>query len=159
MSQPLMVLNTPVVSAASGSAGALIGAPVYWPLASVPKGYLPMIGQAFDKAAYPELAKVYPSGVLPDSRDDYFRVAGDGVEPLTRQAQSVQPLGFASDPHAHSYGAVNFGEYVGNGSHKPVGVNAGGRATNSVTVTGRITGTGAETRPRSLLWNCITRAE
>ncbi|MEJ1619782.1 phage tail protein, partial [Escherichia coli] len=45
-----------------------VGAPVAWPSDSVPAGYAVMQGQTFDKAAYPLLAVVYPSGVIPDMR-------------------------------------------------------------------------------------------
>lgn len=162
-----MVLNSPkvTVSGDSSGGGSLIGAPIYWPLASCPKGHLPMSGQAFDPIAYPELALVYPDGFLPDSRDDYFRVAGEGQEPLTRQEQSVQPLGFEGVPlpvHRHQ---IKFSTYTtGEGdSRYGGGANRGGtKYTENVsagTPDGIITGTGEETRPRSLLWNCITRAE
>lgn len=136
-----------------------IGVPIYWPSTSVPNGYLPMHGQAFDKSVYTELAIVYPSGVLPDSRNDYFRVAPNGVAPLSRQSQSVQPLGFVSDPHAHGTNATAYGS-IYNGYERTSGYPEYRAAASvySATVTGRITGTGSETRPRSLLWNCITRA-
>ncbi|EFJ7469130.1 phage tail protein [Escherichia coli] len=45
-----------------------VGAPVAWPSDSIPAGYAVMQGQTFDKAAYPLLAVVYPSGVIPDMR-------------------------------------------------------------------------------------------
>ncbi|VFS60695.1 Phage Tail Collar Domain [Leminorella grimontii] len=45
-----------------------VGAPIPWPSDTIPEGYAAMVGQAFDKALYPQLAKAYPSGVLPDMR-------------------------------------------------------------------------------------------
>lgn len=51
----------------------LIGIPFPYPLAAVPDGCLAMNGQAFSKTVYPELAKKYPSGVLPDLRGEFIR--------------------------------------------------------------------------------------
>ncbi|SQI42313.1 Phage tail fibre repeat [Leminorella richardii] len=45
-----------------------VGAPIPWPSDIIPEGYAAMVGQAFDKALYPQLAKAYPSGVIPDMR-------------------------------------------------------------------------------------------
>ncbi|WP_165370660.1 tail fiber protein [Aliivibrio finisterrensis] len=163
-----MVLNSPkvTVSGDSSGGGSLIGAPIYWPLPSCPKGYLPMIGQAFDKVAYPELALVYPDGFLPDSREDYFRIASEGQEPLTRQEQSVQPLGFVGDDLGDHYHPIQYNAAASHGGSRLAGYtnvtssySKSTGAASAGTPTGVITGTDVETRPRSLLWNCITRAE
>ncbi|ECA4739313.1 phage tail protein [Salmonella enterica subsp. enterica serovar Lerum] len=46
-----------------------VGAPIAWPSDVLPDGgYAFMYGQAFDKSAYPLLARAYPSGVIPDMR-------------------------------------------------------------------------------------------
>lgn len=45
-----------------------VGAPIPWPSDTIPAGYTIMQGQTFDRAAYPLLAKAYPSGVIPDLR-------------------------------------------------------------------------------------------
>ena len=78
-----------------------IGVAKAFPTTEIPDGYLPMEGQEFDTNQYPKLAKVYPTGKLPDlrgmfirgsngelsvgdnSRDDYRR------EPLTFQAGTL----------------------------------------------------------------------
>lgn len=44
------------------------GIPFAWPGATAPTGFMLMLGQSFDKTAYPRLAVAYPSGVLPDMR-------------------------------------------------------------------------------------------
>jgi len=54
------------------------GIPHPWPSTSIPKGYLKCNGAAFDKIKYPELAKAYPSGVLPDLRGEFIRGWDDG---------------------------------------------------------------------------------
>jgi len=53
-------------------------APIPCPMATVPEGYLKCNGAAFDKTKYPELAKGYPSGVLPDLRGEFIRGWDDG---------------------------------------------------------------------------------
>jgi hypothetical protein len=51
-----------------GGGGSPIGVPMPWPTDTPPEGHALMQGQTFDKAANPELAKAYHSGVLPDMR-------------------------------------------------------------------------------------------
>ncbi|MTC68034.1 histidine kinase [Providencia stuartii] len=61
----------------SGSSSELsdypVGAPIPWPQATAPTGYLICNGQAFNKTTYPLLAKAYPSGKLPDLRGEFIR--------------------------------------------------------------------------------------
>ncbi|HCT0246953.1 prophage tail fiber N-terminal domain-containing protein [Salmonella enterica] len=46
-----------------------VGAAIAWPSDVLPDGgYAFMYGQAFDKSAYPLLARAYPSGIIPDMR-------------------------------------------------------------------------------------------
>ncbi|EEM6635463.1 hypothetical protein CBJ32_19395 [Salmonella enterica subsp. enterica serovar Give] len=46
------------------------GAPIAWPSDVLPDDdYAFMVGQLFDKSAYPQLARAYPSGVIPDMRN------------------------------------------------------------------------------------------
>lgn len=49
-----------------------------WPLATPPEGWLKYNGAAFDKAKFPKLAAVYPSGNLPDLRGEFIRGWDDG---------------------------------------------------------------------------------
>lgn len=44
------------------------GVPIPWPSDTPPVGYAFMVGQTFDKARYPLLAKAYPDGRIPDMR-------------------------------------------------------------------------------------------
>ncbi|WP_445373566.1 phage tail protein [Photorhabdus tasmaniensis] len=55
-----------------------IGVPLPWPTATPPEGWLQCNGVAFDKVKYPELAKAYPSGNLPDLRGEFIRGWDDG---------------------------------------------------------------------------------
>ncbi len=50
-----------------------IGIPFPYSLIQVPENWLAFHGQAFNKSAYPELAKKYPSGRLPDLRGEFIR--------------------------------------------------------------------------------------
>lgn len=51
----------------------LVGIPFPYPLSAVPNGCLAFNGQAFSTSTYPELAKKYPSGRLPDLRGEFIR--------------------------------------------------------------------------------------
>lgn len=59
-----------------------VGAPIPWPTAVPPSGFLAMTGQSFDPVTYPLLAAAYPSGVLPDLRAMTVRGldAGKGID-------------------------------------------------------------------------------
>lgn len=60
-----------------------VGAPIPWPTAVPPSGFLALNGQTFSLSAYPKLALAYPSGVLPDLRGEFIRGwdSGRGVDP------------------------------------------------------------------------------
>ncbi|WP_231216406.1 phage tail protein [Salmonella enterica] len=45
-----------------------VGSPVPWPSNTAPVGWLICRGQSFNTALYPQLAKAYPRGRLPDLR-------------------------------------------------------------------------------------------
>lgn len=49
------------------------GCPIPYPGPIAPDGYLLLAGRAFSKTLYPQLAKLYPDGVLPDMRGMYVR--------------------------------------------------------------------------------------
>ncbi|MGJ7972581.1 phage tail-collar fiber domain-containing protein [Providencia hangzhouensis] len=57
-----------------------IGAGIEWdsPHIKPPSNFMAKEGQSFDKAANPELAKVYPDGKLPDRRGRFPRVLDNG---------------------------------------------------------------------------------
>ncbi|BDY70122.1 hypothetical protein MUTS8_34830 [Escherichia coli] len=55
-----------------------VGVPVPWPSATPPTGWLKCNGAAFSAEEYPELAKAYPSGKLPDLRGEFIRGWDDG---------------------------------------------------------------------------------
>lgn len=67
-SKPSGAVDGKLSNIGGGGGGAPIGVPMPWPTDTPPEGHALMQGQTFDKAANPELAKAYPSGVLPDMR-------------------------------------------------------------------------------------------
>ena len=50
-----------------------VGAPIPWPTAVPPAGFLAMTGQSFSAVAFPKLALAYPDLVLPDMRSGFIR--------------------------------------------------------------------------------------
>lgn len=91
----------------------LIGIPLPYPLAEVPAGYLAFNGQSFSKTLYPELAKKYPSGRLPDLRGEFIRgwdngrgvdngrgllaVQGDAIRNITGRLEFKAPGDVSGD--------------------------------------------------------------
>ncbi|HEC5216101.1 TPA: phage tail protein [Escherichia coli] len=55
-----------------------VGVPLPFPSATPPTGWLKCNGALFDKAKYPGLAAVFPSGNLPDLRGEFIRGWDDG---------------------------------------------------------------------------------
>lgn len=55
-----------------------VGVPLPYPGATPPAGFLKYNGATFDKAKYPELAKLFPSGYLLDLRGEFIRGWDDG---------------------------------------------------------------------------------
>ncbi|WP_279203814.1 phage tail protein [Obesumbacterium proteus] len=78
-----------------------VGAPIPWPSNTLPAGgYAFMVGQAFDKKAYPLLASAYPSGVIPDMRGQTIKGVALGRELLSYEADGIKY-------HDHSASASN----------------------------------------------------
>lgn len=59
------------------------GTPLPWPGDTAPPGWLLVQGQAFDTTRFVKLAKIYPSGVLPDLRKRVIKGAYAGRAPLS----------------------------------------------------------------------------
>lgn len=60
-----------------------VGVPMLWAGDVAPPGHTLVIGQAFNKVAYPQLATAYPSGVLPDMRGRTILGTPAGRAPLS----------------------------------------------------------------------------
>lgn len=82
-----------------------VGVPLPWPTDTPPSGYIVMQGQEFDKAAYPQLAAAYPSGVLPDMRGQTIK----GKPASGRDVLSTEADGVKSHTHTASTASVDLG--------------------------------------------------
>ncbi|HIC0671709.1 TPA: phage tail protein [Klebsiella pneumoniae] len=70
------------------------GIPFAWPGATAPTGFMLMLGQSFDKTAYPRLAVAYPSGVLPDMRGQTIKfLPASGRALLSLEADGIKAHG------------------------------------------------------------------
>ncbi|KQN46875.1 hypothetical protein ASE93_12245 [Serratia sp. Leaf50] len=78
-----------------------IGAPIPWPSDVAPAGMALMVGQQFNKTAYPHLAIAYPSGVIPDMRSQVIK----GTPVGGRKALSFEMDAIKS--HGHNASADN----------------------------------------------------
>ncbi|EKS7807547.1 tail fiber protein [Edwardsiella ictaluri] len=68
-----------------------VGTPQPWPNTSIPSGWIKCAGQSFSTSSYPELAKAYPNGRLPDLRGEFIRGYDDyGGTDSQRQILSWQ---------------------------------------------------------------------
>jgi len=82
-----------------------VGAPIPWPSDAAPFGYAIMAGQTFDKTAYPLLAAVYPSGVIPDMRGWTIK----GKPASGRAVLSQEQDGIKSHTHGASAASTDLG--------------------------------------------------
>ncbi|HEM6856073.1 TPA: tail fiber protein [Providencia rettgeri] len=127
-----------------------VGAPIPWPQATAPSGFLVCNGQSFNKTTYPLLAKAYPTGALPDLRGEFLRGldAGRGVD-SGRAVLSAQVDAFRAHNHSvigedSGSGTAYFGR--GNGSRRSI-------TKDAMNLEG-----GTETRPRNIAFLYIVRA-
>ncbi|EEV6840085.1 phage tail protein [Escherichia coli] len=77
------------------------GAPIPWPSDAIPSGYALMVGQSFNKTAYPKLAIAYPSGVIPDMRG--WTIKGKPASGRTILSQEQDGV----KSHGHTASAAN----------------------------------------------------
>ncbi|EDU59859.1 histidine kinase [Providencia stuartii] len=109
------------VSGSSELSDCPVGAPIPWPQATAPSGYLICNGQAFNKTTYPLLTKAYPSGKLPDLRGEFIRGldAGRNID-NGRVVLSFQRCATEHHKHISGWGEASnanaiFGKTVKNG--------------------------------------------
>ncbi|MFM5802329.1 tail fiber protein [Aeromonas veronii] len=140
-----------------------VGAPIPWPLAAPPSGYLMCMGQSFNKATYPKLAVAYPSGVLPDLRGEFIR----GWDNSRGVDISRSLLSYQSDEvkeHKHYIPSKYAG---GSGTSSLSSLQAGYETSLDTNYSYGTTGVenldgspagGGETRVRNVAFNYIVRA-
>ncbi|WP_339057997.1 phage tail protein [Candidatus Regiella endosymbiont of Tuberolachnus salignus] len=81
-----------------------VGMPMPWPLEWIPPGYALMVGQTFNTAHYPLLAKAYPNGVIPDMRG--WTIKG---KPASRKSLSQEQDGNKHHSHHASVASTDLG--------------------------------------------------
>lgn len=145
-----------------------VGAPIPWPTAVPPTGFLMMTGQSFNAATYPKLAQAYPSLVIPDMRAEAIRGwdNGRGVDSgrslLSLQLDALQNI-------TGGYNDITGGANTGSGSGvfsittltpnlQPLPAGGNYKQINISFDASRVARTAAETRIRTLAFNYIVRA-
>ncbi|HGM7539551.1 phage tail protein [Serratia marcescens] len=70
------------------------GIPLAWPGIAAPNGFALMLGQSFNKVAYPRLAQAYPSGIIPDMRGQTIKfMPASGRALLSYEADGIKSHG------------------------------------------------------------------
>ncbi|STN36232.1 variable tail fiber protein [Escherichia coli] len=143
-----------------------VGVPVPWPSATPPTGWLKCNGAAFSAEEYPELAKAYPSGKLPDLRGEFIRGWDDGRGVDTGRA-ILSAQEWLTGSHCHyirSWDAWNNTVLEPN-DRQGDSLLSTDNAVQEGAINGRFTSKyrtefsgGNETRPRNIAFNYIVRA-
>lgn len=152
-----------------------VGMPLPFPSATPPTGWLKCNGAAFDKAKYPGLAAVFPSGNLPDLRGEFIRGWDDGRgidvgrELLSAQGDAIRNItGTFGNGQTEANAAISFATANGVFVSQSALRNTIGNTTiipntpnNPHLVNfdaSRVVPTASENRPRNIAFNYIVRA-
>ncbi|BDY69421.1 hypothetical protein MUTS8_27820 [Escherichia coli] len=143
-----------------------VGVPVPWPSVTPPTGWLKCNGAAFSAEEYPELAKAYPSGKLPDLRGEFIRGWDDGRGVDTGRA-ILSAQEWLTGSHCHyirSWDAWSNTVLEPN-DRQGDSLLSTDNAVQEGAINGRFTSKyrtefsgGNETRPRNIAFNYIVRA-
>lgn len=143
-----------------------VGVPVPWPSVTPPTGWLKCNGAAFSAEEYPELAKAYPSGKLPDLRGEFIRGWDDGRGVDTGRA-ILSAQEWLTGSHCHyirSWDAWNNTVLEPN-DRQGDSLLSTDNAVQGGAINGRFNSQyrtefsgGNETRPRNIAFNYIVRA-
>lgn len=144
-----------------------VGVPIPWVFETPPTGFLKYNGASFNKAMYPKLAQIFPSGVLLDLRGVFIRGwdDGKGIDTgraiLTQQQDAQQNInGMVSDVTV----GVNA---AGTGAFSMVDLTTSGIAAGALNSfyqkhiyldSSRVVRTATENRPVNIAFNYIVRA-
>lgn len=138
--------------------------PIPCPMEKPPEGFLKCNGAAFNKEKYPELAKGYPSGILPDLRGEFIRGWDDdrGVDVgrtlLSPQLDAMQRILGTVDGFFDFKNASD-AFIVGNHGAVIQAVNNSASGYHMMHFdSARVTRTANETRPRNIAFLYIVRA-
>ncbi|WP_339053890.1 phage tail protein [Arsenophonus endosymbiont of Crataerina pallida] len=144
-----------------------VGAPIPWPQANPPEGYLICDGQTFTKADYPQLALAYPSGKLPNLYGEFIRGLdlggkvdpgrkiltnqGDALQNFTGKITGIQFVGSSSSGGIFKIGKKVDGSGITGGSSGVFAVDCSASFQSGLR-------TASETRPRNIAFLYIVRA-
>lgn len=139
-----------------------VGAPIPWPTAVPPSGFLAMTGQSFSAATYPKLAIAYPSLVLPDMRAEFIR-GWDNGRGVDAGRALLSPQGDASRKITGQFqGAEGSNAYFSGAFSKASQAGNFGAGSTPFSVinfdSSAVVPTAAEGRPRNIPFNYIVRA-
>jgi Phage Tail Collar Domain./Phage tail fibre repeat./Carbohydrate binding domain. len=145
-----------------------VGVPIPYPSTTVPNGFLKCNGWEFDRTAYPELAKMYPSGYLPDLRGVFLRGLDDGRgidngrQILSYQGDASRKIWGEISPISESFGAEPvatgaFSYFEKYSDHSPSSIDRD-IACGVYFDSSRVVPTADENRPHSVAFLYIVRA-
>ncbi len=106
-----------------------VGVPMPWPTNVAPPGHALVVGQAFNKTTYPQLATVYPSGVFPDMRGRTILGKPDDRQPLVTAEGEVKYHGHTGEVGGTDLGAPQTS--LGGSHQHRAGMRAPGDAWNT----------------------------
>ncbi|HHT1952069.1 TPA: phage tail protein [Citrobacter farmeri] len=154
-----------------------VGVPLPFPSATPPTGWLKCNGAAFDKAKYPGLAAVFPSGNLPDLRGEFIRGWDDGRgvdngrELLSAQGDAIRNItgGFGQQRVNSEINAIVDVQSVSGAFYGDKGVrnnistalswdNSRIIRQDVLFSAANVVPTASENRPRNVVFNYIVRA-
>jgi hypothetical protein len=152
-----------------------VGAPIPWPTAVPPAGFLAMMGQSFSVVTYPKLALAYPNGVLPDMRAEFIRGfdSGRGIDTgralLSAQGDAIRNITGSISPNmSGSPTDAWVGTDQGAGALRPRQNPSIALSLPAASVSGKSAGisfdaslvvpTALENRPRNIAFYYIVRA-
>ncbi|CAI1967701.1 phage tail-collar fiber domain-containing protein [Serratia marcescens] len=137
---------------ANGTNVAPVGVIEAWPSDTPPQGWLICDGSGFNTAIFPSLARIFPSGQLPDMRGAFLRAKdnGKGVDP-NRGVLSIQP----GQAPASALGGRGWGDYAQRDTGYTVDTGTDNTGTYRVK---QETEQQRETRPYNVAINYIVRA-
>lgn len=160
-----------------GAGAPAIGMPFLWPSSAMPNTVIPewsdMVflkynGSSFSASAYPKLALVNPSLILPDVRGEFIRVWDDGrgidsgrallsAQSDAQQAITGQFLDATMGTNASAAGVFQMIQLAQSGLI--TGQSGSFNQKNVYFDTSKVVRTAAENRPRNIAFNLLVRAK
>ncbi|UCQ55881.1 tail fiber protein [Edwardsiella tarda] len=147
-----------------------VGTPCPWPSLNIPSGWIKCAGQSFSTSSYPDLARAYPNGRLPDLRGEFIRGYDDGrgVDSgrsiLTAQGDAIRNITGTVTGISETFSYSGSGSGVFQRTSSGPGADGTPRSvdwSNAGTLdfdVSRVVPTANENRPRNVAFLYIVRA-